>query len=247
MYITQRIGIRFQERDRRLLNFLFENKVATLDQMVKYIYKTDVMAYPKRRIKNMVEAGIISRKFDAQKSGEWIYSIKRKMVRENHIDYNLEKGVHLGSYAELHDIGLVEVRECFSRFKAVKEYYTENMQIYYFTEDFYERQNHLKPDAIIEFEKENFKGYLPIELELTSKSAKRYRDILIRYINSEDFSLVVFICGSKRVEDDVRRAERKLLGANSESKIIYTSYHDVLNSKESLEFISGDGKCVTIS
>jgi len=64
------------------------------------------------------------------------------------------------------------------------------------------------PDALLY--PENEEKPIAVELELTAKSEKRYRELFLKYRFSKDFSKVIYICGNQNILKKIERILRDM-------------------------------------
>jgi len=156
---------------------------------------------------------------------------KRKKIREYHSIHALQKRhpeielrpdpIRIRPYSVDHDLLLVDV------ILALGNKFPDHKIIHgelYFTS---QRPSGLKPDAILVSTKDN--GVVAIELELTAKSERRYRELILKYRLSKEFSKVIYITSHQQIENKIKA----ILGSSQAiGRFEFLQLKDVLGSKD---------------
>jgi DNA-binding Lrp family transcriptional regulator len=128
--------------------------------------------------------------------------------------------VRLRPYSIDHDLLLVDVLAAFKiRYEGFK---IVNGELY----NAVASSNGLKPDAVLINPHGNQK--MALELELTAKSEKRYRELILKYRLSKDFNKVLYVTNQKQIETKIKT----ILGhAIASERFEFLTLDDVLKTK----------------
>lgn len=221
-------------RDLKLMKILYQSVALSFPQFGRKVFQGRAKSTVLNRLARLEEAGLIRRMRVQGFAGEGtLASVRAVFQLSTHGVRELSK-VH-GSIVERHDpirihaqslshdLLLVDVADALTtRFPGAR-----------ITDGRLSKRAgtplQAKPDLILEFAS----GEKPwaIELELTPKSEKRYRDIVLRYRLSREFDRVLYVTDSKQVITRLTKIlEGKFMKLESKdpSKFIHMSLEGVL-------------------
>lgn len=240
----QRIGF-VTDRDKKLFQLLFENKVATSEQLQRLIFPEVNQRVAYRRIAKLVASGWLRKiGFPDGRIRKPVYSVTEKafelFVREEGIE--LER-VQLTSEVIAHDIVLVDIRHRFEKLSQLKRFYPENLlrsRTEFTRSDEFKCFTQLHTDAVAElFIQEKYRYLVPIEYEASIKSKERCQKKLFDYYVKFDGSTVFVICESEPVLKRMVEMDSELC-QKFKPKMYFALLSDVINNPEKLTFTTSN-------
>ena len=233
------------ERDRRLCEFLFRYKVATLKQVAKYPFKGTSYKATSLRLCRLIKEGYLKKKYlEEEKYGLFGYSLTNKVfpILEQRWDCEIH---HQQTESEnpVHDVTLVEIGERARKMFLVKEYLQENVLQGckdLFPSSRYEVFSKIYSDAGLKVVIKEKPFYLALEYEAVLKSKTRIKDKLLEYSLQDDIRAVLYICKDVKIERALRKMEKETL-TESEGIIYYIQLKDVLSKDAEWIFSNSEG------
>ncbi len=230
-YENLRLSVMPTARDLSLLQSLYDNTLLSFSQIVKFHFTERSKPTVINRLTKLESAGLITRLkvprlevTNSKKMISVIYQITRfgiSVVQKRHSEFELRsEPVRLRPYSIDHDLLLVEVMAAlkieFLGFKIVHGELFHSLA----------NTSGLKPDAVLIDPIKNQK--IAVELELTAKSEKRYRELMLKYRLSKDFSKVIYITSQRQIESKIK----SVLGSGfMNSRFEFLTLDDVLKTK----------------
>ena len=202
------------ERDEKLLDFLYQFKVATVDDVRELIFDSVVKSRVYRRLKELVVMGLIQ-KVPYQKNGRWLsaYSLTRKSFKKIVMEGENSKGwQQVLSGKVVHDLSLVLIYRRFIKSPEIIDFMTENALLGNSSElSSYGIEEWMKhhPDGILVDQTPKGTFFLPLECELSLKKCFRYETKLIHYYQSTKIPAIIYVCGDAKIRDSLCRIEEK--------------------------------------
>jgi len=195
-------------RDLLLLERLYENVVLSFPQVCRKAFSGKAKSTVLNRLGKLEGMGVIERwrvpVLDSKKPGPGIFvvfCITRKGIgtlaaRQPEKTFR-QKPVRLHGYTVHHDVLLVDVMDALR--EKVPGAFVMNGRIF---GDQPSAQS-VNPDAVLELPESNERW--AVEQELTPKSEKRYREIVLRYRLQSAFARVLYVTGSREVVQKLAR------------------------------------------
>lgn len=246
---TKNIVIR--DRDLKLFNYLFKNKIANAKQINRDIFDHCKMTATYKRLRKLEKHLFIeSNVYKSQGQAKRAFSLTSKSFK-NYIqqDGDIKLRKQLKSDKPNHDLCLVDIQYRLELCQTVVKYIPENILQSYsgqinfeFLEDF----SKVHTDAYVRVKLT--KGYynLALEYEASFKHSYRYPQKIRSYYNNTSIDGVLIICKDKFVLENLKSAERSL-GENSSPIMFYALIENVLNSEKEIHFQNINGNVLTIT
>jgi hypothetical protein len=208
MKIKVNARVSLTPRDLFLLFELYQNVVLSFPQVCRKAFSGKAKSTVMNRLAKLEGMGVLGRwrvpVLDSKRPGPGVFVvfwITRKGIGElkkwRPQEVVREKPLRLHGYAIHHDVLLVDVldalREKFPGSTVTKGWRLTEKDV----------PNSIHPDAVLELP-----GGLErwaIELELTAKSEKRYREIVLRYRLQSAFTRVLYVTDSREVVNKLAR------------------------------------------
>ena len=229
-------------RDLRVLQFLFEHKVLSREQIHLYFFSGVAKRTVNRRLRKILNLGLIKQVFIPTRQGPiYGYSLTQRGV--NQIKFSLPykvNGKSSQSYCPLHDMALVNIRKAFEARNSVQGYYTEN--VLQTCSDFKEGPQFrpfvdLKSDGLAFVETKIGVLNLAIEFDAHRKSHQRYRKKIDDYYWNRKVDGVLYICSHQGILNALLRADKEVTHSHHcESKVYFALLDDVTNAKKEMIF-----------
>lgn len=203
-----------RERDEKLLDFLYQFKVATVDDIRDMAFDGIVKCHVYRRLKELAFMGLVQ-KIPYQKGGRCLsaYSLGGKSFKRFITEGDGPKGrQQFLSGKVMHDLSIVSIYREFIKSPEIVDFITENVLMSNSSEvRSYGIEEWIKnnPDGILIDEAPKGRYFLPLECELSVKKGFRYETKLIHYYQSGKIPAVIYICGNDRVRDVLCRIDKK--------------------------------------
>ena len=228
-------------RDFEILQFLFESKIVTKDQIKRYFFGNSSNSNVNRRLSKILSLDLIKRiPLDIGQKTVYGYSITLKGL--NRVKYLLpyECRKIYQSDCPIHDTTLVDIRKAFESKNSIKDYYTENILQYCteFKNDIrFQPFIELNSDGVILADTKIGILDLAIEFDATQKSNARYRDKINDYYFRRKIDGVLYICANQcilnallKIDDEVSHRRR------CHPKMYFALVDDVIYAKDELTF-----------
>ncbi len=230
------------EKERRILQFLFQVKVATFKQIHDQLFGNIAKSAVSRRLGRLLKAKLIQKAItDFQGKYTQVYLLKAETVDLLFDDsagaverYQVQSG------AIDHDLILSDIRSHLSTYKKVKRYWTENE-----LQCLKECASNpkllpfvlLRSDAVMEMRSDGQDFVVPLELEVSRKAYQRYAEKIKHYYERGNLMSVLFISGSSEIQKAVMAVEKQI--ADGKRLVFYHQLlKDVLKFEEKMEFFN---------
>ena len=225
-------SVMLTERDYFVLMGLYENVVMSFPQLTRQFFNGKAKPTVLNRLSKLESSGLIC-KFKVPRlltSGSEnvisvVYQITRQGIRElqkRHLDLELwPEPIRLQPFSIDHDLLLVDV------LKALKAQHPDMSVVH--GEHFSKKSTSpvLKPDAVLVMP-----GYpkpVALELELTAKSEKRYRELILKYRLAKDFEHVLYVTSHAQIEGKIK----SVLGQTGfTGRFKFMNVQDILQSND---------------
>lgn len=217
------------ERDLFILKGLYDFTLMIFPQMARVFFAGKAKPTVINRLTKLEQCGFITKtklpRFITGKDKNMIsvvYQVSRLGIRElqkrfSNVAFHPEPA-RLQPFSIEHDLLLVDVLLALKTQKPAMGFVLG--------EHFCRFKSHLsvKPDAILT--DTNGKLSVALELELTVKSERRYRDLILKYRLAKDFESVVYITSSDAIKNKIQSL---LGGVGMTSKFKFMSLDEVLS------------------
>ncbi len=216
MKIKMQRRVSLTPRDIHLLNELYENVVLSFSQVCRKAFPGRAKPTVVNRLGRLEGMGVIERwripVLNVKTPGPGIfvvYQITKKgvnVLKGEYLSLELrDKPVRLHGYSIYHDLLLVDAMDALkARFPGAKvihgrlaEYVADGDKV-------------VEPDAVMEMPGSHERW--AVELELTAKSERRYREIVLRYRLSRAFDRVLYVVGHSEIVPKLTRVLDKQPG-----------------------------------
>lgn len=221
------------ERDISILKGLYDFIVMSFPQLARQYFNGNAKATIVNRLSKLEKCGFITKtRLPRFITGQdqcvisVVYQISRTGIRElqkrNLNDEFYPEPIRLQPFSLQHDLLLVDV------LLALKLKRPEMKFV--LGEHFCRSKSTLnvKPDAILNYV--DGKMAVALELELTAKSERRYREIILKYRLAKEFETVVYITSSVAIRTKIQNI---LGGAGMTSKFKFMSLDEIFRNKSS--------------
>lgn len=236
--MTKRIKISKWDKD--LFNYLYTNKVSTLEQIVRDLPHYSSKSSYIWRLWKLKKLGYLTGQYNEEHDGTNIYRIT-KSTFQKYISRGSDLTTELGSDAVFHDLDLVDIRSKIIQSNKVKRYYTENM-IQFWDDENYDKlvpYKSFNTDAVINVDISDDNFWFGLEYEASVKTKKRYHDLFSNYYLNNEIVAILYICKDESVRRSLERFELDI--AKNRAKKIYYATLNSLTEENKLEFQSSDG------
>lgn len=214
--IKHRPSCRITARDVDLLAALYQNVVLSFPQIVSKVFPGRAKSTVLNRLAQLESMRLIQRwkvpRLRAGADGKEIlvvFQITRRGMKElerrQPTTVRRDTPVGLNGYALHHDVLLVDVME------ALREKFPGARVIHGRLIERDPGAGGTEPDSVIEMN--DGKERWAVELELTAKSERRYREIVLRYRLDRTFTRVLYVTDGPRVGQKLARVLGEKLGA----------------------------------
>ena len=228
-------------RDFEILQFLFESKIVTKDQIKLYFFKGSSNSAVNHRLSKLLSLNLIGRiPLDMRQKTVYGYSITLKgLNRVNHLlPYKCEK-IHQSDYP-LHDTILVDIRKAFESKNSIKKYYTENILqccTEFRNDTRFQSFVELNSDGAILMDTKIGILDLAIEFDAHQKSDEWYRDKINDYYFRQKIDGVLYICANQYILDALLKVDGEVSRRHRcYPKMYFALVDDVIHAKDEMIF-----------
>ena len=249
-------GVILGERDMRIMRLLFENKIASREQIGDRFFPDVSKDTVNRRLRKIAGLGLIKRTTTAVgRKVIWCYSLTQRGLAKIKPTLPYEvKTKATRSECPLHDIALNDIRKEFESRSAVQGYYTENVlqtSIDFKDDEWFQPFIELNSDAMAEVDSRVGTLHLAIEFDLTHKSHRRYRRKLNAYYghslslmacsrplsSSRNVDGVLYICADEYILRTLRKLDCETAQCHhSDHKLYFALLADVTGAVGEMAF-----------
>lgn len=205
--IIEHASVMPTDRDFLILMGLYENVLMSFPQISKMFFQQRSKPTIINRLTKLEKAGLIQRwrvpRLSVGSSHgviSVVFQITKagiSVLQKRHLDLELRTDpVRIHPHCVDHDLLLVDV------IAAMKNKFPEKKIVH--GEIYFSKPNHqgLKPDAVMILP--NSRARVAIELELTTKSEKRYRDLILKYRLARDFDRVIYVTAHQQIAQKIK-------------------------------------------
>jgi hypothetical protein len=231
--------IEITKRDLEILQFIFERRAVTHQQIAKVFFPSSHRCVPHKRLVKICKTGFLSKKSLYGDRQILFYSLTDKGISEVKKVYKYEmSNANYKSDSIHHDIGLVEVRKRLEEMSMVVDYLSESMLqscIDLIESDKFNQFSILNSDAVLVIDTQKSQFQVAIEYEVSNKSEARYIRKLSDYYLSDKIEGIFYICGNSHIEKLIRNADL-IAGEKHEAKVFTCLEENLQLSSESITF-----------
>ncbi|MAE22069.1 MAG: hypothetical protein CMK92_06515 [Pseudomonas sp.] len=239
--------------DFELLKYLLESKVASRKQINLDIYSKHKPQSVRYRLKRLRRLGFLStyRPYPNRSDQSNIYGLTSNGLKYivNELNVPLLRKRLLSDSVE-HDLDLVDIRRFFKSQVYVQSYYSENQihnEVRFNEDENLKVYNQLKFDALIHYTKDSVnKVFIPIQYEKTSKSKKRYKQIISQYYFEPSLPMIIYITKSEQIKNLIGEIEDEFQKDHDIRKIFYGTLSDLSSDSKLVKFISQNNKAIVM-
>jgi len=240
------IRIVITDRDYELFQYLFENKIATVNQIQRDIFHTCNKQATSRRLLKLKRKGlIVSYLIKRDEQICLTYSLNDKGLKfaserlPELVDNNVVK-----SDSKDHDLDIVDLKHCLRKYSIVNKIHSESAlkrYKYLQEEDDYFDFISLNSDSVFELSVNRKLLNVAFEYDRTQKSNSRYLKKINDYYDSESILAVLYVCRTRSNLKNLMNVDKKLR-KQDESKFYFALQEDVLSSEEKVTFQNFKGQ-----
>lgn len=232
--------IELTKRDLEILQFIFERRVATHQQVSIKFFPSPHRCVAHQRLKKICRTGYLDKKcMYGEKKQILFYSLTEKGINVVKKIFRYEiTSPNCKSDSINHDIGLVEVRKRLEEMSMVVDYLSESLL--QSCEELFESEKFksfsiLNSDAalVIDTKKDQFQ--VALEYEVSGKAESRYIRKLTDYYLSDKVEAVFYICGNGHIEKLIRSAD-VIAGEKYAAKVFTCLEENIQKSSENIQF-----------
>ena len=238
-------------RDRELFLYLFQNKIASVEQVKQDIFADIKKQTMYTRLSKLRRVGWIERTpyMEGKKVSSY-YNITKKCL-DRHLKEAVEaKGGSLKPDSLFHDLRLNDIRRFFLSRKCIRSYFTENE----LATNFDLKENlkvssygSARVDAVVRMQARDGKlCHLGVEYEHTFKSKKRCREKIRGYYLRHQVEVILFIYGSKGIYHRFMEMEKGFSQQYRRPKLFFLGIKDMTSDDHEVTFTNLQGDRVRI-
>ena len=235
------MSIEVQERDIKLLKFVFACRVASYQQIVQrcFVEKNRMNAY--RRVRKLCGAGLLKSAFVVRGNQEKKYvSVTEKawpLIRD---DWPFDvDSPHFKSESPNHDLRLNEILFKLEKLKTFRSFYPENLlqsSTVLAGEGNLCDLAKLQADGALLLNGPDGRTYTyGIEFEISKKTPERYREKLGAYYLARGIDGVIYVCSEREIVNSLNLIDRELR-KEGVSILFFGMEKEVLHSAEKINF-----------
>lgn len=229
-----------QPRDTSVLNFLFSNKLATVPQINKAIFKNVRANYAYLRLQKLKGAGYVtSDAVEYQGKNARVYSLSPKglsyLITYDGLDVHQKQ---FQSDSRVHDLALVDILYCIKELSCIKRVLTENEIVS--CNEFYDTRPYssfkkLRSDGYCRMNTSSGPLDVAIEYERSLKSEDRITEKMMDYSIESDVDLILCIAGTSNILKKLMQVDRQVYKLHL-SKMYFCLLSDVFDGQGKMQF-----------
>ena len=235
------MSIEIQARDVKILKYVFENRVATPQQIRRVAFPNNQKSVVSRRLCLLRDEGLLKQHGLIRNNKLQIYyeTTEKAFAKICHSWQFVVDKPHFQSESPLHDIRLADLRTEFEKLKCFDSFIPENL-LESSTEIQEDAQfcnvTRVHPDAAL-FLKDKLgqKHLFAIEFEGSKKSQDRYFEKLSSYRLRNRLRGVIYICSEQQIMNSLARIDAELRGER-DSYLYFGLESEVLNFQDKMFF-----------
>lgn len=221
-------------RDQKVLAHLFESKVSTLNQLQRDIFRGVSYQATYRRLSKLIDFGYIDAYYIRQYKGALVYKLGPKGITFlSGGDGKFFSKKQFSTHAPVHDLTLVDVKSTLINCQNVERIMLENY-LQCMPNEHLDKGHlpfkELNSDGLILLQAEDKIIYMALELELSLKFSKRYRNFFTNYYLESGVDGVLFVAGNNRILRKVQKLEQEVT-KNDYNKFFYIELDELLKNK----------------
>ena len=229
-------------RDLSILQFLFEQRVATFQQLASRFFQSRDRSTVQHRLAKLIRSGyIVAFGIPCLGRMRTAYALEDKGFEVVKQTYRLKIAQSLyKSDSVLHDICLVDFRGRLERAKSIVQIIPENVlqACAAFTEsEKFRSFVAINADAALVVKTSNRQFQVGFEFEASAKTPSRYEKKLSDYYLSSQVAAVFYVCSDARIEQLIRHADAEV-GQKYEPKVYTCLQGTFQNGSFPLPFIN---------
>ena len=240
-------------RDLKILQWIFEHKVLSRNQIQKHLFGNVSKQCVNYRMNKLVRADLVERVALVLGSNpKYGYSVKThgwKLIKPQ-LPYEVTRK-SLRSECFSHDITLFDIRIALSKKSRVADYTTENVLQcceFYRNDDDFRSFVDLNSDAVISVKTKVGEVRLALEYERSKKLVTRYNDKLDQYYRQNGVDGVLYVCDTGELRNLIWKADLEVSGSHQcDPKVYCALLKDVLESTDEVLFSNVDKYIFRIS
>lgn len=243
---TVPVKVSLGERDFKLMCFLFENKIASQEQIGNKFFPNVSVQTVNRRLRRLIGLKLLTRMSVIMGRGAiYGYSLTPRGLAKikQLLAYEIKTTSRL-SECPFHDIALNDIRMAFDSKSAVKNYYTENVlqtSTDLCSNDKFRPFIELNSDAMVEVDTKVGVLNLAIEFDTTHKSKSRYMHKLKAYYGKRIVDGVLYICTNEHILRMLLRIDKEIADRRRCHPRMYLSLlTDVVGKRDELTFTNAN-------
>lgn len=243
-----RPGLHITERDEKLLQYLYENKVATRVQIARDLEWHGCAKYLHKRLAKLIQYRLVSGRYSPETGHTLIYSLGDEGFKR-FIDPDKQLRKEFQSQSVEHDLALNDCRAILESTREINQYHTENILKGHgrrlFDADYFPFLE-AHPDAIVEvIFPSGGRSILTLEYESSRKYQNRYEKLFRSYYSKSEIPGVLYICKTQELMKRIQTEEKKTY-ENIKYKFFYTTFED-LKQDSSIVFENLEGKKIVLN
>ncbi|MBF0363668.1 MAG: hypothetical protein HQK49_21800 [Oligoflexia bacterium] len=234
------------ERDIKLFDYLFMNKVALPTQVNRDVFGNISLTDVYRRLRMLCNANLLeNRGVIISKRPCQVFSLTKLGFCKLKGDDDFGKiRKQLNSDSIIHDIRLIDIQYRFKQLKMTLEYFSENLirsNCEYAKVSLNGMLGNINCDSVVKMKFPKNEYFLPIEYELNQKGGKRYDNLFLNYyLNSKIEALLYIVHDEQILKCVVNRA--RSIGEGFPAKIFFITYDKFMQNTEQVIFTNHLGQ-----
>ena len=245
------MSVELQRRDMEVLKCVFEQRALSYDQIQRHFFSGRTKSVPSSRLMRLWDEGLVGKECRLDKnlmSRYFVPTAKGFAAGRSSWRYWIDNP-HFKSESIDHDIRAAEVALKFKKLKCCVEYLPENLL--QSSAELKESQDfgafvRIQSDAALVLRGKTGGEFLfGLEVELSTKTAERYKAKLSHYYIEQRVNGFFYICGNQSVANAVAKADEELRG-DKESRLHTALEKDVISPDGQVILYERDGSNILL-
>ena len=237
--------MRINDRDKKILKYLFEQKVAYQRSLSERFFSKTAQATMIRRLQKLLKGKFIAKSgHDCNGRLQVYYCLSAYGLDVIKEDFIFEtSGASFKSASIEHDLGLSEIRNKLESYEMMESYYSENYLQNCSLEDGLQKLlplRELNADAAVRIKTNHGSFWAAIEYERRKKSPGKYIKKFTDYYLRSEIAAVFYICEGEEIVNLITKVDKEV-GQDFGVKIYTTMRKDMVGKEKRLPFKNSKG------
>lgn len=241
----------YWDRKYNLFYLLLMNKGAIFKQIHDLLFPKNEKTVVYKYLNKMHRRGYIDKALSGLSNGKYLYFITKKALKTLELKPSEVIKAKFKSDKPKHDLLLIDVIQKFKKLELVKQVCTDNEIKIDFTplsRDFRDELiwSTTNPDAAVILKENGTTNYAVLELELSSKSEKRYLNLIKKYQRIKGLICLFYICKDEAMIKKLKKIVKYETFNQETPRYLFTTLENFFSATDEVIFTDYDGDKIAL-